>query len=697
MSAGITSLAWHPLRHQEHLLALGSESGIVDVLDTSKPIRHGSGSRLYGQSMGSIVYRVAWGPPLLPRARRENISGSDAVQVAGDADLTFIADEKKDKASKNLFVYSICKGKLWFHFGHGRQPCEVGSKLPVPNESYLDSSTLLSDVAFRFASPSSDPISSSFSCIFSVGLLSGDVDIFALSRNESDQDYFHCHYVCRVKIHNKCINSLVWSPDPSYWLAIGSNEIFITITDLKSVLLLASGSHEKLGHRITPELTSHLLRIEGHSNRITSLDWSPFSPGLLLSVSYDGTANVWQISPRSDSASAPSGQEAPVLYNMTPLANFRGHRLRLYAGLWSRQEPDLVITGGECSSIFSWRPSLQAAFQQPPSSRRFRPPLAPKVVEVDSSNVTSLSSHDSDSVVIKSGISLLTPDSGKTGETYETNGSYSVSGPGELTKKHESAGFTIAQICNEDISLSGRARKEKARHGGLMRRMAGEGRDAGGFIRRPSLFPSLFGGPGVCTSPEPTNSCLDFSCIPPVQLNSRLQTALMLTRHMASLEKFEPGQSGGLGPETASPPSLMAALVYGVPDDYPSRRMHLVRLVEAEANRHLAVFTEAEEKAQIRQSGSAPMVASGHWLHLEAYFFLLIWLGRATLVAQSAKLYGYFPYWLLWALQMAVSPPMPIQALDDEIDLLVEKVGAKIFRATCSVSCLLLFLDGITS
>jgi len=76
------------------------------------------------------------------------------------------------------------------------------------------------------------------------------------------------------------------------------------------------------------ELTSNLIAtLSGHKERIVSVAWNPHQDGILLSASYDGTAQVWDV------------------INKTPLKNFSQHSGRLLCCEWSALEPNIAITG----------------------------------------------------------------------------------------------------------------------------------------------------------------------------------------------------------------------------------------------------------------------------------------------------------------------------------------------------------------
>ena len=91
----------------------------------------------------------------------------------------------------------------------------------------------------------------------------------------------------------------------------------------------------------TPVISSPDFVLSGHHLRVIQVAWSPHQEGRLLSVSYDTTAQVWDV-PGS-----------------LPVANFSGHQGRVSCCLWSPIDPDVAITGSEDATLRAWRVSKQ--------------------------------------------------------------------------------------------------------------------------------------------------------------------------------------------------------------------------------------------------------------------------------------------------------------------------------------------------
>jgi gem associated protein 5 len=145
--------------------------------------------------------------------------------------------------------------------------------------------------------------------------------------------------VCTLKSFQKLIQSLAWHPfitggdaiteasKLQHYLAVASNEYDIHVWNLETVLT-------------TPHDNSVLSKpdivLSGHMLRVISVIWNPNEDGKLLSVSYDGTAEVWDVLEAK-------GQ-----------ANFRGHSGRVFCGLWSPADKNIVLTGAEDCMVMGW-------------------------------------------------------------------------------------------------------------------------------------------------------------------------------------------------------------------------------------------------------------------------------------------------------------------------------------------------------
>ena len=67
------------------------------------------------------------------------------------------------------------------------------------------------------------------------------------------------------------------------------------------------------------------------------VNWSPHADGKLVSVSYDCTVQVWDVSADKEDGS----------WTGKAVANFAGHGERLFCGIWSPVDPNVIMSGGE--------------------------------------------------------------------------------------------------------------------------------------------------------------------------------------------------------------------------------------------------------------------------------------------------------------------------------------------------------------
>ena len=82
-----------------------------------------------------------------------------------------------------------------------------------------------------------------------------------------------------------------------------------------------------------------LVTRRGHHQRVIMVNWSPHADGKLVSVSYDCTVQVWDVSA--------SDNEEGGGWTGRAVANFSGHGERLFCGIWSPVDPNVIMSGGE--------------------------------------------------------------------------------------------------------------------------------------------------------------------------------------------------------------------------------------------------------------------------------------------------------------------------------------------------------------
>ena len=74
-------------------------------------------------------------------------------------------------------------------------------------------------------------------------------------------------------------------------LALLFQTFFFTSVSMPGLVLLPAGDSSSSSSRSAP-ITECFRQLAGHSGRVTNLSWSPHQSELLLSSSYDGTAQV---------------------------------------------------------------------------------------------------------------------------------------------------------------------------------------------------------------------------------------------------------------------------------------------------------------------------------------------------------------------------------------------------------------------
>uniref|UniRef100_A0A8C6WLR0 Gem (nuclear organelle) associated protein 5 n=1 Tax=Neogobius melanostomus TaxID=47308 RepID=A0A8C6WLR0_9GOBI len=283
----VTALAWHPQR--EGALAFGTDDGKVGIYDvfSSKPRYILKLSITISWSIGSSKGKPAYS--LYSCAGEGTILQHDPYQLNSEA---FNID-KLIKNSNNI------QHKLSPHTDLNWKP--DGKVVAIGNED-------------------------------------GCIDVYEAPS---------LRLLCSIQQHHKIINTLRWhhglSPELGCLLASGSSNAIVYVHDLKHVLECPGDS--------AVVITEPFRRLSGHTAKITGLSWSHHHDDRLVTVCYDGTAQVWDVL-----------QEAPV-------CNYRGHHGNLLCVDWSPVDPDVVWTGGKDFTVHEWRVSRQE-FDKPPKGKK---------------------------------------------------------------------------------------------------------------------------------------------------------------------------------------------------------------------------------------------------------------------------------------------------------------------------------------
>uniref|UniRef100_A0AAQ5X517 Anaphase-promoting complex subunit 4 WD40 domain-containing protein n=1 Tax=Amphiprion ocellaris TaxID=80972 RepID=A0AAQ5X517_AMPOC len=293
----VTALAWHPTK--EGSLSFGTDDGKVGIYDvfSNKP------PQISSSYHRKTVYTLAWGPPVPP--------------------MSFGAAGGKPSYS----LYSCAgEGVILQH-----DPSKLSGDASDIDRLIRDTNNIKHKL-----SPHTDLSWKPDGKVVAVGNEDGCIDVYQAPSLK---------LLCSIQQHHKIINSLRWhhdhscAPERHSLLASGSSNATVFVHDLHSVI------------ENPPEspvvLTEPYRRLSGHTAKITGMSWSPHHDARLVTVSYDGTAQVWDVL-----------EEAAV-------SNYRGHVGYLLSVDWSPVDPDVIWTGGKDFTVQEWNVSKQE-FTKPP-------------------------------------------------------------------------------------------------------------------------------------------------------------------------------------------------------------------------------------------------------------------------------------------------------------------------------------------
>ena len=327
-SAKVTSLAWHP--DKDNIIAFGTDEGRVGTVDafSSRSI-----PAFCDFKHRSTVYNLCWGPPVF---------------------------EKKEKACKGSIMQLFADTKCLYSCGDG----QVMMHSARQEDKTINVDTIISSTNnFSRKDPSRSDV------LFQPNLF----EYLVLGSDDGSIEIFktpNLQILCVLKSFNKLIQSLAWHPlhigvssiASSYhlWLATASNEHDIHVWNLSESLstlvddqketsdekcrektVIEEGESVDQAKPDIPVFSTPTVILSGHHQRVIYLSWSPHEDARLLSVSYDCTAQVWDVSKKE------------------PICNFSGHKGRLFCGLWSPLDSNVVYTGGEDSTVYGWNIQLQ--------------------------------------------------------------------------------------------------------------------------------------------------------------------------------------------------------------------------------------------------------------------------------------------------------------------------------------------------
>ncbi|KAL7844635.1 hypothetical protein SRHO_G00231740 [Serrasalmus rhombeus] len=298
----VTALAWHPAK--EGSLAFGTDDGKVGIYEaySNKPPQ--SSSTYHRRT----VYSLDWGPPIPP------------LSFGGSG----------DKPTYSLYSCGG-EGVIYQH-----DPWKLSAEASNIDKLIRDTNNIKHNL-----SPHTDFSWKPDGKVLAIGNEDGSIEVFGAPGLK---------LLCTIQQHHKIINTLRWhhqhsdQPELHCLLASGSSNAVVYIHDLRSAIENPSES---------PILVTEAFRsLSGHTNKITSLAWSPHHDARLVTVCYDGTAQVWDV------------------LKEEPVCNYRGHSGRLLCVQWSPVDPDLVWTGGDDFTVQEWAVSKQEHARPPKSKRR---------------------------------------------------------------------------------------------------------------------------------------------------------------------------------------------------------------------------------------------------------------------------------------------------------------------------------------
>lgn len=278
----IRAISWHP--EKENLLAYATEEGRVGVFN----INNNKLPTLYRQYHRNTIYTLSWGPN--PENKQY------VLYSCGEGELVYYDPEKPNQEPKSVL----------------KKECTEFSWKP------------------------------DFSCL-AVGFENGTISFF-------NKEFEICG--C-AKFASKMVHCLVWHPESTAtdstfsplknYLAVAFESCTILIFDLSNFIdhftkLKNSTNNDNLKEKCDIYKVNEIVAtLNGHSKNVVCLAWSPYISGHLISGSYDGIAQVWNI-------------ETQEL-----IATYMEHCGPVLCCMWSPLDPDFIITGSADFTVRIWK------------------------------------------------------------------------------------------------------------------------------------------------------------------------------------------------------------------------------------------------------------------------------------------------------------------------------------------------------
>ncbi|KAL5270395.1 hypothetical protein ACHWQZ_G001200 [Mnemiopsis leidyi] len=309
-------VTWHP--YKEGIVSFGTEEGRIGIYDVNSGSMNTSST--YHEKP---VYSMSWG--YVPTKFPDDPLKTGLYSCGGEGTIFCHKLKELGKAAVNVNSYLAAENK------YKHQP---------PARTAVD---------WEYKSH-----------LLAVGSSNGVIEIFKAP---------NLQLLTVFQYHTRIINKLRWGRNEGEKVLLDIHQEDVSDVEPSDTpadipqLLLGSCSDDNLiciqdlssiTPSTTPTLKSHQT-LRGHTARITDIDWNPHNYKQIVSSSYDGTAQVWDVE---------SG---------AGVSSFRGHAGRVFSVRWSHTKLDCVFSGSDEFTVRQWRISDNAE-KIPPKVNPLAPP-----------------------------------------------------------------------------------------------------------------------------------------------------------------------------------------------------------------------------------------------------------------------------------------------------------------------------------
>nr|XP_033190238.1 gem-associated protein 5 isoform X2 [Bombus vancouverensis nearcticus] len=345
----IRAIAWHP--EKENLLAYATDEGRVGVFN----INGNKLPTLYRQYHRSVIYTIGWGP--CPKNKY-------VLYSCGEGELVYYDSEKVTNEEPKSVLKKECTEFSW-----------------KPD----------------------------FSCL-AVGFENGTISF--LNRKFETRG-------C-AKFATEMVHCLVWHPESTAtdltfsqlknYLAVAFESCTILIFDLTNFIdhfekMEDSTNNENLKEKCDIYKVHEIVAsLTGHVQNVVCLAWSPHVSGHLISSSYDGTAQIWNV----------GTQEL--------IATYTGHNGPVLCCMWSPLDPDFIITGSADSTVRIWRVAhnlpQKKEYKKLPKKAKKKQNETNKIVDTIEDSLLELTNATSECSISESKTMMITETKNKKVRPY---------------------------------------------------------------------------------------------------------------------------------------------------------------------------------------------------------------------------------------------------------------------------------------